>query len=301
MERLYERYTRAEYHSSDPVEYVHRFSDPLDQEAAGLFGALMAYGGVVQIRRAVESILSLIQASGRSPAGWVKEVTSDPQFRADQSKALTGFRHRLYVGADILTLGRLLGTSWERHGSLGGHFSSLYVSSGAATLTPALDGVMAEWKAWSKDLQDPRPGRFFFHLLSAPRDGSACKRWCMYLRWMVRRDAVDPGPWGPGGVLENPIPPSALLVPLDTHSGRISRYIGLTRRRTLNWKAVEEVTEGLRALDASDPVRYDFALARLGILRFCRKRYVADICPECDLHDLCRFTAKHRRDRVPER
>lgn len=145
----------------------------------------------------------------------------------------------------------------------------------------------------------------FHFLLTAPQDGSVCKRWCMFLRWMGRKDALDPGLWAEAGGLarENSrssalaatisrghhLRPEQLILPLDTHTGRISRYLGLTNRKTLHWAAALEITERLRQVDARDPVRFDFALARLGILDLCQKRYQAEICRNCMLKPVCRF------------
>ena len=96
------------------------------------------------------------------------------------------------------------------------------------------------------------------NLLPAPRDGSACKRLMLFLRWMVRRDAVDVGEW-------TSVSPGELVIPLDTHVHRIARELGLTSRATADLAAALEVTESLRAYDPLDPVRFDFSLSRLGI------------------------------------
>jgi hypothetical protein len=87
---------------------------------------------------------------------------------------------------------------------------------------------------------------------------------------------------------------SQLILPLDTHTGRISQYLGLTRRKSLNWLAALEVTESLRQCEPNDPSRYDFALARLGILDHCRHKYIEDVCGRCDLVEACRFAQKGR-------
>ena len=121
-------------------------------------------------------------------------------------------------------------------------------------------------------------------LLSSPEAGSACKRMLLYLRWMIRpADGLDTGLWADG------IPASKLLIPLDTHTFRISRYLGLTARRAGDWKAAVEVTEALKRFDPADPVRYDFALCRLGILDLCPARRDERKCRPCDLYDVCRL------------
>jgi uncharacterized protein (TIGR02757 family) len=119
----------------------------------------------------------------------------------------------------------------------------------------------------------------------------------MFLRWMGRRDAVDPGLWTEQGAMApvvrgRALHASQLIIPLDTHTGRISQYLGLTKRKSLNWRAACEVTERLRLCDPQDPVKYDFALARLGILDLCQKKYRVEVCSTCELLPECRFARK---------
>jgi uncharacterized protein (TIGR02757 family) len=119
--------------------------------------------------------------------------------------------------------------------------------------------------------------RYFF---ARPSGGSACKRLNLFLRWMVRRDAVDPGGW-------TRIAASHLVVPLDTHIIRLGRCLGLTRQTTPGWKMAAEITAALRALDPADPIRYDFALCHLGMMKACRFG-VAKTHPGCPLAGLCK-------------
>jgi uncharacterized protein (TIGR02757 family) len=122
----------------------------------------------------------------------------------------------------------------------------------------------------------------------------------MFLRWMGRNDELDPGLWGARGKLRPTfsvgrfLSPHQLVIPLDTHTGRISQYLGLTDRKSLGWLAALEVTAALRACDEADPVRYDFALCRLGILDLCQRRYRAEICANCKLVSACHFARAHQ-------
>ena len=114
--------------------------------------------------------------------------------------------------------------------------------------------------------------RFF---LPSPEDGSTCKRLNLFLRWMVRPDdGVDMGLW-------HGVSPSQLVIPLDTHVSRISISMGLTGRRTVDWKMAREVTARLRAIEPRDPVKYDFALCRLGMLESCPQHADPAACPLC--------------------
>jgi uncharacterized protein (TIGR02757 family) len=194
-----------------------------------------------------------------------------------------------------------LGQSWDRHGSLGAHFLK-GLSPEDSDISGALDELMREWAEWA----GPRAMKgSFSYLLTAPQNGSACKRWCMFLRWMGRSDpesdeAIDLGLWGAESRLVATFPrgrflrADQLVIPLDTHTGRISQYLGLTQRKSLNWRAALEVTEALRECSPSDPVRYDFALARLGILDLCQKKYRIEICEKCSLLPVCRFGMEKR-------
>ncbi|MBW2258057.1 MAG: DUF2400 family protein, partial [Deltaproteobacteria bacterium] len=124
--------------------------------------------------------------------------------------------------------------------------------------------------------------RGFRTFLPSPTGGSACKRWNMFLRWMVRppTEGIDLGLW-------DSLPPSALVVPLDTHVLRIARLVGLTRRRDGSWRTAAEITANLRLLDPDDPVRFDFALAHLGISGACKGRRDEAVCSACPLRPVC--------------
>jgi uncharacterized protein (TIGR02757 family) len=119
-----------------------------------------------------------------------------------------------------------------------------------------------------------------FYFWARPSTGSACKRINLFLRWMVRHDAIDPGGW-------TAIPCRQLVVPLDTHTIRTGRCLRLTRRATPGWKMAVDITDALRRLDPDDPVRYDFALCHLGMMGACgygTKRGQA----QCPLRGVCR-------------
>lgn len=295
LESVYQEHHRTDRLSSDPLEFVHRFSQPLEQEAVALVAAQLAYGNVIQIRRAVEEFLVRVtRSSAGTLTGWVHSLRHPEGVKAAEQD-LQDFVHRFHRGRDLVGLFRLLQRSWQQHGSLGAHFALGHAVE-APDITVALDRLLLDWRAWSREM-DPElaDSRSFQHFLSAPAQGSCCKRWCMFLRWMGRKDELDPGLWTPGSPLAlnfsrgSALQARQLVIPLDTHTGRISRYLGLTERKNLGWKAALEVTAGLRETDALDPVRFDFALARLGILDLCQKRFRVEICRECQLLPVCIF------------
>ena len=254
--------------SPDPLERVLAFGKPADREVGGLFAAALAYGNAKAI---VASLDDLFARMADAPAAFVRRL--DP---ADVRR-LRGFKHRWTTGDDVLTLARLVRAALAEHGSLGALFTRC-LSPGEPTVREALSRFVRALLAYEPRL--PREAGFR-HLLTSPTDGSACKRMNLYLRWMVRGgDGIDCGLWPE-------VPAAALVIPLDTHVARISGFLGLTRRRTHDWKMAEEITASLRRLDPADPVKYDFAISRLGILDHCPSRRNLRKCAACPLLELC--------------
>jgi uncharacterized protein (TIGR02757 family) len=252
LARLYRRFNRRAYVHPDPLEIVYRYADPHDQEIAGLLAACLAYGRVAQILVSVDRVLDAMGTVGgaRSPRAAL-ERASDAGLR----DAFSEFRHRFTGGAEIAALLIALRRAISEHGSLEAMFVS-GIDSGDETVLPGLTRFVEGMRRYAGGTAACAS------LLSSPSDGSACKRLNLYLRWMVRRDAVDPGPWGA-------VPAAKLVVPLDTHMFRISRALGLTARSTATLKTAVEITAGFARFQPRDPVRYDFCLTRLGINPAC--------------------------------
>jgi uncharacterized protein (TIGR02757 family) len=239
LERTYARFNTGAYARQDPVCFARAYADPADAEVAGLVAALLAFGRVAQIMRSARDALDRL---GPHPRDFI--LRTSPQALRD---ACGGFVHRT---ADAGNLGSLLvgvRKVLQAHGSLEGCLHA-HDQPGARTILPGLEGLAAELS---------RPGGAG-HLVADPRRGSACKRWNLYLRWMVRRDEVDPGLW-------KGVSPARLVVPLDAHMWRVCRGLGLTSRATCNMKAALEVTDGFRAVCPGDPVRYDFSLMHASV------------------------------------
>jgi uncharacterized protein (TIGR02757 family) len=242
LEDLYARYNHRRYVHPDPLEFLYRYDDVRDREVAGLIASCLAYGRVRQILKSVERALSRIGGPRR-----FLERSSPQQI----GRTFRGFKHRFTTGGELAAV--LVGAkrAVERFDSLNACFVA-GLSPADETVLPALE-LFVECIARGSGRR-----REVTSLLASPRGGSACKRLHLYLRWMVRRDGVDPGGWS--GVRR-----SLLVIPLDTHMHRISLALGLTSRRQADGKTALEITQAFRALSPEDPVKYDFALTRLGI------------------------------------
>jgi uncharacterized protein (TIGR02757 family) len=240
LEALVRRYNRREAVGLDPVGLLYGFADLRDREIAGLVASSLAYGRVAQIHASVAAVLSRMD----SPRRFLERSRA-----CDLRRAFRGFRHRFTTGDEVGAL--LCGAKrcLESFGSLEAGFAS-GLEDGHAD-TAAAVGAFACRLSEGAGL----PCR---SLLPEPARGSACKRLHLFLRWMVRRDEVDPGGW-------DRVPRSKLLVPLDTHMHRIGREFGFTRRGSADLAAAREITAALAKFAPGDPVRYDFALAHWGM------------------------------------
>ena len=238
LDALYETWNRPEFISPDPLQTMRRFSNPDDREIAGLIASCLAFGNVKQI---LASIANVLEAMPR-PAKWLDEATP----RRIES-TFTSFRHRYSTGAELTAM--LVGAKniRERHGNLGNAFARCIADTDEDIL-PGLQRFIGLLNVNGSAN----------YLLPDPQRGSACKRLHLYLRWMVRSDAVDPGGW-------TQISPAKLIVPVDTHMHRIAMGLGLTRRNAADLRTAREITAAFRIIAPEDPVRYDFALTRLGI------------------------------------
>ncbi len=241
LETLYRWYNSREWVHPDPLEFLYDYEDPEDREIAGFIASSLAYGRVAQILTSVAKVLGPM---GSSPAGYLDETTGEKI-----AAAYGGFVHRFTTGKEMV--GLLLGLKEvrRRFGSLQECFLHKH-SRTHDTVIPALSFLLAQIGAAGDGGCSS--------LLPLPERGSACKRPHLFLRWMVRKDRVDPGGW-------NAVSPAQLVIPLDTHMYRICSSWGFTGRRSAAAGAALDVTRAFREIAPEDPVRYDFALTRLGI------------------------------------
>lgn len=259
--------------SNDPVGLVRAYERPEDREVAGLVASSLAYGRVEKLRDAIERAMAPL---GPRPAA---RLRSDTPLPTDE---LADFTYRMTRGGDLVDLFAALRETLRNEGSL----EALYADAEE-------EGHLHRASRFVRRLRRRRRResveRGFRYLLPDPADGSACKRLHLFFRWMGRGpDDVDFGLW-------DALDASQLLVPLDTHTSRICRYVGLTDRKTVDQKMAREVTDVLRALDPDDPVKYDFALCHLGIADDCIHRRSPDHCPSCPLEPVCTLEGHGRQ------
>ena len=269
----------AAHEARDPIRFPKRYRDLPDIEVAAAFSACLAFGKVTLFGPVVERVLDQADRAG-GPARFAAQLATT---EADNNgatgrrlRSADGLEHPLYyrwlAESDLAALLGLFGTIQREEGSLAAIFRP---GPAEACLGGAMEAFRGRLPAdASRGLRSCFPH---------PSEGSAVKRWCMFLRWMVRSGAPDLGLW-------THLRPANLVIPLDTHVFRVARFLGLTTRATPGWKTAVEITENLRRFDAADPVRYDFALAHLGISGACRGFRDPEVCPGCPLDRVCLAT-----------
>jgi uncharacterized protein (TIGR02757 family) len=254
LEDLYCEYNRRRWVPPDPLEFLYRYPCVRDREIAGLVASSLAYGRVAQIHRNVASALDRM---GPSPFAYLQR-SCPGSLRRD----FKDFKHRFTAGDELASVLFRVKQMMEAYGSLENGFVE-----GMQDSDPNVLVALKVFVAKLKDKENFRSSMF----LPSPAGGSACKRLNLFLRWMVRRDAVDPGGW-------DRVPPSKLIVPLDTHKHKVSILLGLTCRRQADMRTALEVTAGFREMAPDDPVRYDFALTRFGIRKDLDAETLAGQC-----------------------
>jgi uncharacterized protein (TIGR02757 family) len=279
LEELYRSFDHVTS-ASDPVHIVRRYEAPDDREVVGFCAAALAFGRVASVLQSVESLLDVM---GPHPAAFVRRF--EPVRHGRRIEPLV---HRWIRGRDLVALLLILRRMLEDSGSIEGFFLE-GDDPAQPDISLALDSFSR--RALETDLREvygPRPPQrlgvcYFF---PRPSAGSACKRLNLFLRWMVRQDAIDLGVW-------TRVPPARLIVPLDTHVIRLGRCLRLTRYTSPGWKMAAEITASLRALDAADPVRYDFSLCHVGMMNACGfNRAQGDT--QCPLKGICRPRSRRK-------
>jgi len=250
----------------DPLQLVLRYDDPRDQEVAGILAAAFAYGRADIVVANVGGVLDRM-----APSPYLYLTTFTP---AEARRTFAGFYHRFHKTPELVALLTCLAAAIREHGTLGELFRVCYDDSDAdigPSLTRFVEALIGRRRTKALD-----------YLLTSPANGSACKRMNLFLRWMVRRTPPDLGIWPF-------VDPAKLIMPVDTHIHRIATFLGLNNRKTADWKTARALTNRMTKFDPADPVRYDFAICRLGILDLCSRKRQKSNCDVCLLRDVCRF------------
>ncbi len=277
LEGIYDKFEES-YLYSDPLGFVRKFDDIGDIEVAGFIAAGFAFGGVPQILKILDKIDKIVDH---------KFYEFALNFNvADGFKMFKGFYYRFIKEKDIVALFLILSEVLKKYDSIESFFlegynpSDINLKNAIISFSKRAMGLVDFTPVYGSAVP-PKDSMVHFFFTS-PADGSPCKRINLYLRWMVRNsDNLDFGIWNGG------IQPYQLLIPVDTHMARISRYIGLTKYGSPSFKMAEEITENLKKLDCFDPVKYDFAITRLGILDLCKKSKNIENCGKCAIYDIC--------------
>lgn len=243
LEEKYHAFNVPDFIPLDPVSIPHQFSKRENIEIAGFLAATIAWGNRASI---VKNANRLIQLMDNDPVDFVMN------FEASDLDVFNSFKHRTFQPIDCQYFLVALQNIYKNHGGLEAVFTEGFLND--KTIYTSLDHF------YSIFFELEHLDRTHKHLASVAR-GSAAKRINMFLRWMVRADnhGVDFGLW-------KSIPSSALMLPLDVHTGNISRKLGLLTRKQNDWRAVCEVSDALRHFDSEDPIKYDFALFGMGAI-----------------------------------
>lgn len=240
LDEKYEQYHNASFLNDDPIRIPHQFDNKQDIEVSGFLTATISWGKRSII---INNAQRLIDLMDQAPYDFILNHSET------DLKPFTNWCHRTFQFEDVRYFMSALQKLYKEQDSLEAVFT-------APNQKNLFDGIHNFHRAF---FQFNPPKRTLKHV-SDPQKGSAAKRLNMFLRWMVRpsHGGVDFGLW-------NQIKTSQLSCPLDVHTANVARKLGLLKRNQNDWKSVEELDNALRAFDADDPVKYDFALFGLGV------------------------------------
>lgn len=232
------QYNHPRFIDSDPIQIPHRYQNKEDIEIAAFLTATISWGNRKMIIRNAHLMMDLL---GNSPYDFVMQ---------NDAPQIDHYVHRTFNETDLNYFIRALHNIYTQHQGLESIFFTYAEKN-------QLQSSIHQFKQIFFEIEHPLRTRKH---ISDPFKGSAAKRINMFLRWMVRKDksGVDFGIW-------NSIDPSQLSCPLDIHSGKVARKLGLLSRNQNDAKALLELDESLRKMDPKDPVKYDYALFGLGV------------------------------------
>jgi len=241
LDKYVKKYNKPSFIETDPISIPHLFTDKKNREIAGFLVASIAWG---QRKTILNNGQKLMAWMDYAPYDFLMNHTDK------DLKPFSGFVHRTFNGDDALYFISALRKIYTDYPDMEAVFSEGMPNGNM------FDAIVHFRNIFFAEDHLRRTQKH----VSNPDSGSAAKRLNMFLRWMIREDkaGVDFGCW-------TSISPEVLLCPLDVHSGRTARKLGLLTRTQDDRRAVEELTGSLRLLHPKDPVQYDFALYGLGV------------------------------------
>lgn len=241
LDAAYDRHARPDFIADDPIQLAHAFRQRADAEVIAFLTATIAWG---QRKTIIANAWKLARLMDEAPHDFVMNASQT------ELRRLEGFVHRTFNSADLLHFVKGLRHVYTTYGGL----EDAFLEGGRSG--PMDQAIYRFKQRFFEPRHQPRTEKH----VADPVKGSNAKRINMYLRWMVRPNdrGVDLGLW-------SRITPADLMVPLDVHTGRVGRELGLLKRTQDDWKAVEELTAALRRFDPLDPVKYDIALFGIGV------------------------------------
>ncbi len=243
LDNYVKQYETIDFIKDDPVQFVHRFKDKNDIEIAGFIASMFAYGKREVFISKLNYIFNLMN---NKPFEFIKSFNY-------KENNIKNCDYRFSKDCDLIEVLRILNILYSEKETLESLFKYSYSQNN--DVWNMFQGVVDYFYA---RVNKDRVTKGFYHLLPNPAKKSALKRMNMLLRWFIRTGCVDIGIW-------NFIPKSELLIPLDTHSAKIGRLLGLLKRNDNAYESVIELTDNLKSFDRSDPVKYDFALFGYGV------------------------------------
>ncbi|MCX7944096.1 MAG: TIGR02757 family protein [Deltaproteobacteria bacterium] len=268
LETLYHKINNKSSIRNDPIKFPHRYKNEEDVLLVGFISAIYSYGKVDLFTPILERIFTPL---GDTPAQSLKKMTSQ-----DIAEISTNNYYRFYTSKDLSILLLTLRNILRKNSLIDFFEDSLNQNEIISSILSLRNNFFYEMM----NIGSVKITNGISFMFPDPNSGSALKRIFMFLRWMVRRDEID------FGIIKS-IKPKNLIIPLDTHIANIARLLDMTRRKNNDLKCAIEITHFLGKVEPNDPVKYDFALAHIGISKGCRHRYVEDICSDCILYTVC--------------
>lgn len=257
LENLYSYYQQRKFVSPDPLEFLYKYEETKNYqeniEIMGLVASSLAYGQVKQILKSISKIEKIFK---QKPYEYVMSGNINTF-----TKDLKDFKHRFTKGIDFAKFLEGIRLTLKEYGNLENAFMKFYSAKDTTTHFALNKFYKLLSKASNSDLKNIFPN---------PEKKSACKRMHLFLRWMIRKDAVDLGVWGN-------ISSSKLIMPLDTHVLDIAEKLGFIDKKQNNIKTAIEVTECFKTINKEDPVKYDFSLTRAGIRNESEEEFLKEL------------------------